>query len=158
MPVLTLRKMTPGEFAAFRDESIRGYAAEQIRAGSWTPEQAERRAAEETDRLLPQGADTPEMLLLLAEGQDGGVVGSVWVDLGPDSRNGAWIYAIEISPAHRGRGYGRALLSAVEEELRGRGVDRVSLNVFGGNRVARRLYESSGYEITSLYMHKRLAR
>jgi ribosomal protein S18 acetylase RimI-like enzyme len=156
VPVLTLRKMTPGEFAAFREKEIRGYAAEQIRAGNWSPEQAESLATQETDRRLPQGADTPEMLLLLAEDQGEGVVGSVWVALEEEGLDGAWIYSIEISPAYRGRGYGRALLSAVEDELRRLDVGRVGLNVFGTNSVARRLYESSGYEISSVYMHKRL--
>lgn len=40
----------------------------------------------------------------------------------------------------------------------GAGVRRVSLNVFGVNAVARQLYESSGYEVSSLHMHKPLAR
>jgi len=31
------------------------------------------------------------------------------------------------------------------------------LNVFGGNAVARDLYESSGYATTSLFMRKRLS-
>lgn len=156
--MLTLRKMAGGEFAAFRDEAIRAYAAEHMRSGAWSAEQAESLATQETDELLPQGADTSGMLLMLAEDQDQGVVGSVWVALREDGRDEAWIYALEISAALRGRGYGRALLSAVEDELRRRDVGRVSLNVFGANLVARQLYESSGYEVGSLHMQKRLAR
>jgi len=49
----------------------------------------------------------------------------------------AWVYAWR-------EGYGRALLQAAEREVKMRGV-------------ARHLYDSSGYEITSLHMRKELA-
>ena len=57
---------------------------------------------------------------------------------------------------HRGAGYGRALLTAAEEELRHRGAPAVGLNVFGHNQVAVRLYTSSGYRVTSQQMLKEL--
>jgi ribosomal protein S18 acetylase RimI-like enzyme len=37
------------------------------------------------------------------------------------------------------------------------GAEEIGLNVFGQNTVARSLYESSGYEISSLQMRKWLA-
>lgn len=69
-------------------------------------------------------------------------------------RLSAWIYYIEIVPAHRGSGAGRALLRAVEFQLRQGGFDLVGLNVSVDNVVARNLYESSGYEVSSLAMRK----
>jgi ribosomal protein S18 acetylase RimI-like enzyme len=41
-----------------------------------------------------------------------------------------------------------------EEEARRRGLDRVVLNVFGRNEVARRLYRSLGYEENAVAMSK----
>jgi ribosomal protein S18 acetylase RimI-like enzyme len=148
--------MTAGEFAAYRARSIKGYAAEHVRAGNWSPSQAEELAAKETDDLLPDGVDTPGMLLLAAETASAGLIGIVWVELKHRQTTGAWIYDIEIIPDQRGRGYGRDLLRAAEREVEKLGVKSIALNVFGGNRAARHLYESSGYEITSLFMRKRL--
>ena len=57
----------------------------------------------------------------------------------------------------RGKGYGRALLRAAEEETLRNGVPTLGLNVFGRNHVARKLYESSGYSITQIAMSKELS-
>ena len=66
--------MTSVEFGSLRERIIREYAAEHVAAGNWTPETAEARAAEETDRLLPLGVDTPGVRILMAEAPDGQVV------------------------------------------------------------------------------------
>ncbi len=71
-------------------------------------------------------------------------------------RAGWWIYDIEVVEDQRGRGYGRALLDAVEREVVARGGDSVGLNVFGANAVAKGLYESAGYEVAAFLMRKRL--
>jgi ribosomal protein S18 acetylase RimI-like enzyme len=151
-----VRAMTKEEFSPYRRRAISEYAAEHVRAGNWSPEQAERRAAEETDELLPDGVDTAGMVLLVGEAA-GEVVGLVWVGPAPGERAGWWIYDIEVVPAQRGRGYGRALLDAAEREARRRGGDSIGLNVFGGNDAARGLYESAGYQVASIQMRKRFA-
>jgi ribosomal protein S18 acetylase RimI-like enzyme len=156
MGEIRVRRMTAAEFAAFRERAIREYAEEHVRAGDWSPDQAEELAAKETDGLLPRGHETPGMLLLVAETPSGNVIGIVWVALEREGKEGAWIYDIEIVPDQRGRGYGRALLRAAEREVEERGGRSIGLNVFGGNAVARHLYESSGYETTSLQMRKSL--
>jgi ribosomal protein S18 acetylase RimI-like enzyme len=158
MENLRVRPMTPGEFAAFRSRLVREYAAEHVAAGNWTEEEAHDRSTKEHDELLPQGVDTPGVLLLMAETADGEIVGHVWVGL--ERRPGipgAWIYSIEVEPDKRGKGYGRALLAAGEREAALRGVKTIGLNVFGPNAVARHLYESAGYEVASLQMRKELA-
>ncbi len=156
MSELLIRPMTAAEFAPFRERAIKEYAAEHVRTGDWSPEQAEALAAEETDQLLPRGVDTEGTLLLVAEAQGAGVIGMVWVALEVAQSQGAWIFDIEIVPEQRGRGYGRALLEAAEREVVTRGGDSLTLNVFGGNLVAQGLYKSAGYEITSMRMRKSL--
>ena len=133
------------------------YAAEHVHAGNWNEEEAEARAAVQTDELLPEGIRTPGVLWLVAETAQGEPIGHVWV--GPQPRpgaEGAWIYSIEIDPAQRGKGYGRALLDAAEKEAARHGFAAIGLNVFGPNTVARNLYESAGYEVSSLQMRKEL--
>jgi ribosomal protein S18 acetylase RimI-like enzyme len=148
--------MTQEEFSSYRRRAISQYAAEHVRAGTWSAEQAEQRAAKETDDVLPDGVDTGGMALLVAE-TAGEVVGLVWVGPAPAERPGWWIYDIEVVPAQRRRGYGRALLEAAEREAQRRGGHSIGLNVFGGNDVALGLYESSGYEVATIQMRKRLA-
>lgn len=148
--------MTAAEFSSFRERLIREYAAEHVRVGNWSPDRAGELAAKETDDLLPDGVDTPRMLLLAAKTETAGLIGVAWVALEHERAPGAWIYDIEIVPEQRGRGHGRALLRAVEREVKKRSAKSISLNVFGSNAIARELYESSGYEVTSMYMRKQL--
>ena len=68
----------------------------------------------------------------------------------------AFGYDLEVEPGHRGQGWGRAVVRAVEDELRGAGVRAVSLNVFGPNHVARSLYESEGWAVVATQMRKEL--
>ena len=54
--------MTVAEFPAYRERTISNYAAEHVRAGNWSPSQAEELAAQQTDQLLPDGVETAGML------------------------------------------------------------------------------------------------
>jgi ribosomal protein S18 acetylase RimI-like enzyme len=158
MEEITTRPMTSTEFDSLRDRLVREYAAEHVATGTWTPEMAAARAAEETDRLLPQGVNTPGVRILMAESPDGDAVGFLWLALErrPGAAGGAWIYDIEILPEYRGRGFGRALLAAAEAEAAAHGVNSVGLNVFGSNLIARNLYESAGYSVSAMQLKKEL--
>jgi GNAT superfamily N-acetyltransferase len=57
----------------------------------------------------------------------------------------AWIGGIGVVPAARRTGIGEALMRALDEEARGRGVERVWLEVIVENTGARTLYEKLGY-------------
>ena len=158
MQEISTRPMTPAEFDSLRARLVREYAAEHVAAGNWTPEVAEYRAAEQTDQLLPQGVETPGTVMLMAETSEGEAVGFLWLALErhPGLGGGAWIYDIEILPKYRGQGFGRALLAAAEAEAVVRGVDSIGLNVFGTNSIARGLYESAGYRVSSMQLKKEL--
>jgi ribosomal protein S18 acetylase RimI-like enzyme len=159
MAELQLRAMTEAEFEEYRRHAISGYAAAHVSAGSWSKEEAEERAAADTAKLLPAGLATEDMLFYMGETADGEVVGWVWLCLkSPRGDQGyAWIYDIEIVAEQRGKGHGRALLTAAEAELRVRDVPAVALNVFGPNIVAQRLYAAAGYELMSQQLRKELS-
>ncbi len=156
MDELQLRSMTAAEFETYRARLVPEYAAEHVRAGHWTADQAETLAAAQVDDLLPAGPDTPGMLVRIASTAGGEPVGLVWVGLDRPRPGAAWIYDIEVNAEHRGKGYGRALLRAAEQEAARQGSQAIGLNVFGPNTVARRLYESSGYQVTAMNMRKEL--
>jgi GNAT superfamily N-acetyltransferase len=103
------------------------YAAEHVRAGDWTADQAETLAARQVDDLLPEGPGTPGMLVLMAGTSGGETVGLVWVALDRPPPGEAWIYDIEVNPEHRGKGYGRALLLVAEQEAAKHGSKAVGL-------------------------------
>jgi ribosomal protein S18 acetylase RimI-like enzyme len=156
MDQLQLRPMAAEEFGAYRARLVPAYAAEHVRAGHWAADQAETLAAGQVDDLLPAGPDSPGMLLLVASTPGGEPVGLVWVALDRPRPGEAWIYDIEVDSGHRGQGYGRALLQAAEQEAARHGSKAIGLNVFGTNTVARRLYETSGYQVTAMNMRKEL--
>lgn len=150
--------MTEAEFEGFLPRFTLEYAMDKVRAGVWSEEEGLSRAKEQIERLLPLGLDSQSMLMLLAETIDKVLIGYGWLSLSP--REGftedGWIYYIEVVPEQQRKGYGRSLLRAMEEEAARCGVRVVGLNVFGGNAIARHLYESEGYEVTSLQMRKGL--
>jgi ribosomal protein S18 acetylase RimI-like enzyme len=154
---LRLRPMTAAEFSIWRARIIPGYAVGHVQAGVWSAGEADSRAAKLICNLLPAGVETPGTLLLSAEAPDGSSVGMVWLMLDRPRPGAVWIHNIEIFADHRGKGYGRELLEAAERHSVEHGAKEIGLNVFGGNTVARSLYESSGYEISSLQMRKRIA-
>jgi ribosomal protein S18 acetylase RimI-like enzyme len=160
MDKLRLRPMTAAEYDAFLAREVPRYAQSHVTAGDWSADEAERLAAEQMSRLLPDGPGTPGMLMLIGEAGPGDPVGLVWIALdrpgGPPGA--AWIFYIEVIPARRGEGWGRALLRAGEQESARHGATAIGLNVFGGNAVARSLYESAGYQVASLTMRKELPR
>ncbi|HEX3269261.1 MAG TPA: GNAT family N-acetyltransferase [Ktedonobacterales bacterium] len=63
----------------------------------------------------------------------------------------AGIYAFGVSQEERGKGYGRAILQQTIEIARADGFPRIYLEVDDDNTVARRLYESSGFQTTTTY-------
>lgn len=56
------------------------------------------------------------------------------------------LWAINLAPAHWGRGVGTALLDAAVERLCAAGFDRATLWVVDGNLRARRFYERRGWQ------------
>lgn len=156
---LILRPMTSNEFEDFHSRLLAEYAAVNADAGNWSTEEADELSIKAMAELLPEGLETPDALLCIAENSAEEMIGHLWVGLkrgaGLASPR-AWIFDIEVAQAHRGKGYGRALLVAAEQEIAHHGVGAVGLNVFGTNTIARSLYESAGYDITQIQMRKEL--
>ncbi len=73
---------------------------------------------------------------------DGRPAASVLV--GHDGHRG-WVYYVSVDPDYRGKGYGRAIMQAAEDWLRGRGILKLQLMVRGDNAQVHAFYESIGY-------------
>jgi ribosomal protein S18 acetylase RimI-like enzyme len=149
--------MTPEEFPAFVAASKAGYAHDIEVHGGQTQEAAQQKAEADFPAVLPLGLATPGHFTFVVEA-NGEPVGRLWLaerQLG--GRRVLYVYDVSIDPEQQGRGYGRAAMRLAEDEARTLGIDRIELNVFGGNDVARGLYRSMGYVETSAQMRKDLA-
>jgi hypothetical protein len=56
--VVGLVELSEAAFRQYREELSRDYAQDKVRAGVWSAEEAEDRAARELHELLPEGAAT----------------------------------------------------------------------------------------------------
>ena len=73
---------------------------------------------------------------------DGVLVASVLV--GHDGHRG-WVYYVTVDPDHRLKGYGRVIMTAAEDWLRARGIEKLQLMVRGDNAKVHAFYQSLGY-------------
>lgn len=65
---------------------------------------------------------------------------------GYDGHRG-WVYYVAVSPAHRRRGIGAALMRSVEEALEKRGCPKLNLQVRSSNRDVVEFYGRLGYAV-----------
>ena len=94
------------------------------------------------------------MLVAVDEADPGRILGTchAMFDEGrrnPDGQPYAWISNLTTDPAARGRGLGRALLTAGLHELHAQGAGSVALGVDGGAVVPLALYRSVGFQTMS---------
>jgi GNAT superfamily N-acetyltransferase len=152
-----LRPMRDDEFAAWLPLMSERYAAEMVEEAGVPEEHAAVKAATEVEQLFPGGAPSDQQLVYVIEA-DGEPAGVLWLCQRDEAFGGPclFVYDVEIDERHRGRGYGRAAMEFAEDEAGRLGVDRIALNVFGGNEVARGLYRSLGYEENAVAMSKKL--
>ncbi|MET9110696.1 GNAT family N-acetyltransferase [Streptomyces zhihengii] len=146
--------MSATEYEEFEASAVPGYAEEKVRAGTWTREESLARAREEFGELLPDGLASPDNHLFTARDvRSGRPVARVWFALiGEPGRREAYFYDIAVYAGLRGRGYGRATMTAGIEEARRAGASSVGLHVFGSNKAARSLYTSLGFSEVGVVM------
>jgi ribosomal protein S18 acetylase RimI-like enzyme len=147
--------MDRSEIDAFIVSSTRQYVSQRVASGE-DEITAARAADEQASSLFPGGALAANHLMFRLE-DDGLSLGSLWIGPADSGEPGQWwIWDIAIDEEHRGRGYGKAAMLLAEKEARASGASELGLSVFGFNTVARRLYESLGYETIAIRMSKKL--
>ena len=150
--MIALRPLREDEYdawdAAHRAEYLRGL----VEHVGMPQERAEAKVQRDVDHVLPEGLATASTWIWAVE-DDGRVVGTVFVGV---RDGGAWLYDITIAEDERGKGFGRAAMTALEDEVRALGHGVIGLNVWGANDVARGLYRSLGWAEESVHMRKQL--
>jgi ribosomal protein S18 acetylase RimI-like enzyme len=153
-----LEPMPADAFVRFRQDSIRSYAAEHVRAGDWTEAEAPMLALKAMENLLPVGLATEgHEFFEIIDAQVGGVVGLLWYARRERAGESiAYVYDIQIQPEFRRKGHARAAFLALERRVAAQGMRGISLHVFGHNSGAHALYASLGYHDTHVSMFKPL--
>ena len=153
---LKLRPLRAAEFEDWFVGWSAWYAHDLEVHGGLRPEAAQEKAARDMAAAFPDGFLSKGNVLLAIE-DAGARVGVIWfAEREERGRTHAFLYAISIVEERRGHGHGRAAMLALEDDVRARGLDRIELNVFGGNAVARGLYGSLGFTDTFVSMGKDL--
>jgi ribosomal protein S18 acetylase RimI-like enzyme len=155
--VAQLRPMRDDEYEAYVSVLRSAYVEDIVASGFMNAGDAEAKVEADIAAQLPEGPRTRGVYLYAVE-DDRELVGYAWMSSVPDQagKSLAFVFDLWVRPDARGRGLGRAAMLALEAEARSLGLDRIRLNVFGHNDVARNLYRSLGYEELSVLMGKPL--
>ena len=153
--MVRLVPMDPGEYGPYMDRLLRFYAKENITAGRWTEKEGLAEAQKQIQGLLPAGRETPNhfFLTIVADPAEE-KVGAIWLAVEP---RGGFIYDLLIFEPFRRHGYAEQAMILLEGVARKNGALRLSLQVFGTNQGARKLYVKLGYVETNVAMSKPLS-
>jgi GNAT superfamily N-acetyltransferase len=150
-----LRPLREDEYEDWLGKTREGYARDMVENAGLPEAEARDKAREDLATLLEDGLRTEGHALFVLEEDSGGEpVGDLWL---AERRGALAVFGVYVEERRRGRGYGRAAMLLAEDEARRRGFERIDLNVFAGNVVARSLYGSLGYQERSVYMSKSLS-
>jgi ribosomal protein S18 acetylase RimI-like enzyme len=153
---LTLQRILANEFPSWLDRSCAEYVGDLVTQGG-SHEEAQRIAAESMARSFPEGVPSPGNEVFHVMNEAGAAVGYLWIGQDVSADPGAWwVWDVVINPDQRGQGFGRAAMLLGEEYARSHGANSLGLSVFGFNTSAQGLYNSLGYETTSVKMLKTL--
>jgi ribosomal protein S18 acetylase RimI-like enzyme len=110
-----------------------------------------RRLYTDTFTMVEQGA----AVIWIAETNGSGLIGQCFVSLKrnrPELADGlvrAYIYGFRVKSEYRNQGIGTRIMNTIEDDLKKRGFQQITLNVGQDNYNARRFYERLGYSVVS---------
>jgi GNAT superfamily N-acetyltransferase len=153
-----LRPMTPGEFDEWRPWAVEDYAREDVEHKGLDPDRARANMSDFLEAVIPRGPRTEgHRISIVEDAATGERVGYTWWgERELDAGATAWVYDVFIDEPHRGKGFGRGLMEAVEAQVREAGLSRMELHVWVDNDPATSLYRSLGFVATGMEMFKTL--
>jgi GNAT superfamily N-acetyltransferase len=145
--MIELNPMTETEYEAFMELSMEDHIRGQIKAGYWTPEEAEGKMQQMADHVLPEGYGTPgHKFFTIHDPELNADVGGLWYWI--TEREGqrlVFVVDIQVYPDYRRKGYGSQAFLVMEDQVKELGIKIIALNVFAHNTSARAMYEKLGY-------------
>lgn len=154
--MIRLRPITALEFPVYRAYFVEDYSRELVDNYGHRPETARRLAENDINESFPEGVPGPgQHLLGIEEAESSRLTGYLWHAWTPGTDH-TFIMDFFMAPEHRGRGYGKAALAALEGIARQAGLSQIKLRVAFRNPRALALYQELGYQITGYNMAKNL--
>ncbi len=106
-------------------------------------------------RIAPQGLETPtQIFLTILNGDEN--VGYLHLGEYPKGSKSLYAWNFRINEEKRAQGIGQATVIAAKSYLKGRGYEKLALNVFADNRPAIHVYEKFGFRTTQFNMEAEL--
>lgn len=153
--MVDLKPMFDREYDEFLTIAIDGYANSLKVNLELEGDIAQKRALDETNKLLPNGLNTDNhKFYSIHYRNEKNNVGEIWVNTAKDS-NMAFIFFFYVRESFRKEGIGKAAMVQLENILQQQAAQRIELNVFAKNK-AKYLYEELGYKTVSYGMQKRI--
>jgi ribosomal protein S18 acetylase RimI-like enzyme len=93
--------------------------------------------------------DTHDIIILVASNDEGQILGVAMARLRDELMShapSAHLESIAVSPQAEGQGIGGKLIDAIEQAVRERGAQSLTLHVFNKNTRARSLYQRKGFD------------
>ena len=152
---IILEPMSVASFERFKVYSIADFAAQRQRTGEWAIDRAPALAEAAFARLLPEDLLTADNYLFdIRDRALGECVGAIWAGVIEEEQREGFIFDLVVHESYRRKGYARLAMQEVEAFFVTLSVRSIALEVYFDNEGARRLYDESGYQVTSQSMRK----
>lgn len=153
--------MNEDEYSKWREWSVADYAKSLAETGRYSEEDALTQSEKEFSDVI-NGLSEQDNHLFTAENISGTPIGTIWYTT--ENPEYAFILDFAVYEEYRQMGYGCAILTELERNLKSIGIPSVALHVFENNIAAIKLYEKCGFtqmksdnaDAGSLYMGKTL--
>lgn len=154
--MMKIQPFTQNDFETYLAKALPHLAEEIAQARGISQEAGMSVAQNSFSNLFPKGEVNAkdQYIGFLVEGADKVGIIHFGVRKDPNSSPDVYLWDVEIFKPYRRNGFGKTAMRLLESQVRDLGLNRISLNVFGHNKMARALYEDLGYHTRSLSMTK----
>ena len=153
---ISLKQITTPEFEALKKGITKSYAKDIAESFGLPFQEALHRSKKQMDDLLEDGLETNNQYFLsIFENNLGEKIGHIWFEQEDEQKN-VFLYHLETFEDYRNKGFGKAAFVQFENHLKSLNINRIRLNVFEKNTIARLLYKNQGFHITNVMMQKNL--
>jgi ribosomal protein S18 acetylase RimI-like enzyme len=148
--ILAYRSLEAGnEFEMWMAEETKNYAITQQRATGIDQDYSMEKALANMKEALPLGQQTEGHSFVALLDTNGIKIGIIWFGLRSKTRS-SFLFRIDIDGDYQGKGFGMLALSTWEHIARNQGAQKLTLNVFHYNVIARNLYVKMGFKLSEV--------